>query len=148
MKKFAKTLLVILCLVHGSVFGQELKNTELTNQWTLLSETNGVKLFVKSENCQIQGAPKSFDYVFVKLENTNSQEKTVDLQLGMNFTQACIGCVANDPEALRKITIPANSSVMGDATFQRGELSYLIANHNSPSVYTFKSVQLITLKIK
>lgn len=147
MKKFAKTLLVLLCLVHGSVFGQELKKTQLTSEWTLLSETNGVKLFVKSENCQVQGAPKSFDYLFVKLENTNSTDKTVSLQLGMNFNEACVGCVENDIEALKEISVPANSSVMGDATFQRGELSYLIANHNA-TVYTFKSVKLVTLKIK
>jgi hypothetical protein len=147
MKKLAKTLLVILCLAHGSVFGQELKKSELTNDWTLLSESNGVKLFVKSENCQVQGAPKTFDYLFIKLENTNLESKKVDLQLGMNFNEMCIGCSANSTESKREIIVPANSTVMGDATLQRGELSYLIANHNA-TVYTFKSVKLVHLNIQ
>ncbi len=147
MKKIIKTLLVILCLAHGSVFGQELKKSELTNDWTLFSETNGVKLFVKSETCDVQGAPKPFEYVFIKLENTNSESKTVDLQFGMNFNQLCIGCSLSDIEAKRKIVVPANSILMGDATFKRGELSYLIANHNA-TVYTFQSVKLIHLNVQ
>lgn len=147
MKKLAKTFLVILCLVHGSVFGQELKKSELSNDWTLMSESNGVKLFVKSETCQVQGAPKQFEYLFIKLENTNSESKTIDLQLGMNFNEACIGCSTGDIESKRKVVVPANSTLMGDATFQRGELSYLIANHNA-TVYTFKSVKLVHLNIQ
>ena len=148
MIKFTKILLVFLCFVQISAFGQELKKENLTNDWKLLSEKDGVKVFVKSETCQIQGAPKPFDYAFIKLENTTSEAKTIDFQLGLNYNGTCIGCSESDSEAKRKIVIPANSILIGDATFERGELSYLIANHNSPNQLSFKSIQLIYLNVQ
>ena len=113
-----------------------------------LSEKDGIKLFLKSETCEIQGAPLPFDYTFIKLENTNSTDKVVEFQLGLSYNGSCAGCSVNDTEAKRKVILPANSIVMGDATFQRGELSYLIENKNYPNVDAFKSVQLIYLYIQ
>ncbi len=148
MIKFAKILLVILCYTPIAGFGQELKNTDLTNDWKLLSEKNGLKLFVKSETCQIQGAPKPFDYVFIKLENTNLEDKTIDFQLGVIYQEKCIGCSLEDNEAKRRLTIPANTTWIGENTFEKGELSYLITNHNGLDKSVFKSIQLIYLNIQ
>ena len=148
MIKFAKILFVMLCFTHVSAFGQELKKETLTTDWNLLSETNGIKIFLRTETCQVQGAPKPFDYAFIKLENSNSVAKTIDFQLGLNYTGTCIGCSENDSEAKRNIVIPANSVLIGDATFEKGELSYLIANHNSPAKLELKSIKLINLNIQ
>jgi hypothetical protein len=148
MIKFAKLLLVMLCLIHIPVFGQELKKAEITSDWKLLSEKDGLKLFIKSETCQIEGAPKPFDYVFIKLENSNSEDKSINFQLGVNYNQLCVGCLATENEAQRNIVIPANSTLFGDSTFERGELSYLIANHNGVYNYTFNSIRLIYLNIQ
>ena len=148
MINLTKTLLVFLCLVQLSVYGQELKKADLTSEWNLFSEKDGIKIFLRSETCDVQGAAKPFDYTFIKVENTNSEEKIVDLQLGMNYNGNCIGCSVNDIEAKRKITVPANSFLLGDCTFERGELSYLIENKNYPNAFAFKSVKLIYLNIQ
>lgn len=146
--RFTKTLLVILCFAHLSVSGQELKKEDLDSNWKLLSEQDGLQMFIRSETCQIQGAPKPFEYAFIKLTNNSSVDKTIDLQLGMNYNGDCIGCSLDDLEAKRKVFLPANASVEGDATFERGELSYLISNQNSPNPYSFKSIRVIYLKIQ
>ena len=148
MIKFTKAFLVILFLAPMFLFGQEFKKSDLTNDWKLFSENNGLKMFLRSETCKIEGAPKPFDYVFIKLENTTSEEKTIDFQLGLNYQETCVGCSTEDHEAKRNFTIPANTTWMGDNTFVRGKMSYLIQNHNGLDNKTFKSIKLIYLNIQ
>ncbi len=148
MLKIKKVIFFCFMLLGFSSFAQELKQSELSGDWRLLAEKNDVKMYVRFENCEIPGAPKPFDFIFFKLENTSNNSKQVDLQLGINYDQHCTGCNNDDLESFRRVSIPAGTTVFGDNTFTQETLNYLVKNYNGTDNYVFESITLNHFNIK
>ncbi len=148
MLKFKNLLFILAFSLTFSAFSQELKQEQLSKEWVLLTENSGVKIYVMLENCTIAGAPKSFDFVFLKFVNTNSTAKTVDLQLMVNYDKHCTGCNDENKESFRTFKIPAGATVFGDNTFKQEKMNYIIKNYNGTDDYIFQSILLNHLTIK
>ncbi|MDX2360463.1 MAG: hypothetical protein QNK23_06630 [Crocinitomicaceae bacterium] len=138
---------VLIAFLGTSAFGQtEVSASDLTSEWQLMQENNGVQFFVRRDICTVEGAPKQFDYSFANMVNTTNVDKTVVFQMAVQYDSDCYGCTAN-VESVQTITIPANSSLAGDCTFEQRDLSKLINNLNFDDGRTFESLKLIEFKV-
>jgi hypothetical protein len=119
---------------------------KINNDWTLLTVQDGVEIFIKKEKCNV-GAEKLFTYAFIKFNNTTSSSKKVEFSVEMYFDSGCIGC-GDITEHMQYIEVPASSSIEGDCSFDKSELSLLVNNPYQLDAGTLESVRLIQLKIK
>ena len=147
MLKIKKIVFLCFMLLGSSSFAQELKQSELSGDWRLLAEKNDVKMYVRFENCTVPGAPKTFDFVFFKLENTSGTSKEVNLQMGVNYDKNCTGCNDDDLESFKNISLSAGEVEYGDKTFSNN-LHYMVKNYNGTDTNVFESVSLNHFNIK
>lgn len=120
--------------------------SELKNDWKLISEKEGIELYMSASKCEIQHTDKKFDYAFLKLVNTNNVGASISFQLAQQYSDgSCQGCDAN-AETVRSIYLNANETKLGDCNFEHGNLSVLIKN---PFQNTFgielNSIELLNL---
>ena len=142
-----RLLLVFAMFASISAYAQSnVAANDLTQEWSLVSQENGVNIYIRKEFCKVGPQAKLLTYVFYKVENTSASSKDVYFQAGLKYDQECIGC--NGEEENRKaINVPANSSIECDCTFANGLLSSLITNPNYPDSRKFEAVQLSDIKI-
>jgi hypothetical protein len=140
-------LILVICIFCGiNSFAQESLNTnEITSNWNVISQSSELTMLIRKEDVKVGPLKQPLSYLFLKIENNTSNEIVKDIQLAMNFSYGCEGCESNK-ENIRRFTIAPNSSIEGDNTFQKGELSYLINNPNFGEIKTLISIELIDIK--
>ena len=142
-----KFTLVFTLLIGFTSFSQNIiKATDLNSEWTLVKDQDGIKMYVSTEGCKVGPLKKPLEYVFIKIENQNSESKDLYFQLGIHYDEGCEGCEEHN-ESQRAITLEANSTIECDCTFENGNLSYLIINPNYTDTKVFEGIELINFKI-
>ncbi|MGB0914488.1 MAG: hypothetical protein ACPGVI_00380 [Crocinitomicaceae bacterium] len=140
-------LLVFAMFASITAFAQsEVAAADLTQDWSLVNQEDGVNIYVRKEACKVGPLEKPLVYVFYKIENTNADAKNVYFQAGLKYDQECIGCNGEE-ESSKAINVLGNTSVECDNTFAKGLLSSLITNPNYPDSRVFESVMLLDIKI-
>lgn len=86
-------------------------------------------------------------YVFVKIENTTNQEKTVDFSIALDYLEGCSGC-SYDSEFRTSITLGAGETITGDCDFKSRGTSRIVANPNLEGGWTFVGVQILFIETK
>jgi len=147
-KNFGRLMLFIGALLLGNLtFAQEsLRADEIGNKWTSLTSVEGVNVSLKKEKVDV-GAPKAFTYGMLRFENTTSQDVTVEFFFELQYENGCVGC-GNVEEYRKMVTIPAGTTVEGDATFAQPELSLLINNPYQTELGAFQSLKAGQLTTK
>ena len=123
-----------------------LKANELSQDWSLLTQQDGVSLFVKRMSCELNPSQKPLDYLLVKVVNESGEEVNSNFQIGLHYDEGCRGCEQN-VETYRTVLLASNSSKECDCTFKNGELSLLIKNPNHSDDAVFESIELIDFKL-
>ena len=133
MKKI--TLLGLFFLLFSQLtFGQS--KFELTTDWKLIESKNDVNFYVKRAECKIEGLEKPLVYAFMKVENLSSTDKYLTYNFGLQYFEGCSGC-AEGYEFYYNLTVPANSVLEGDCSFNKSELTRLIYNPNLAGGWKF-----------
>lgn len=107
--KYLKFTLFILFLLALSSF----KSTG--DKWKLYTEENGVRVYTKTSNCQLN---MGFDEqrILIKIENTTSIDKLLDWDLWLWYNKTCRTCESSNGEYHRTLLLPANSSMEGECS--------------------------------
>ena len=143
-----KISLIFALFLGNSAISQEMLNTsELNQEWSLLKEKDGVKLYARAEQCKVGPLVKPLSYVLMKIVNESSEYKTIYFQLGRHYDQGCEGCEETE-ENKKALNVSASTSIECDCTFANGELSFLIKNPNYADTRIFQSLELIDLIIE
>lgn len=139
----------ILLVLSFSSIGQSenLKLKDLSNEWKLIHEENGVQFLVKSQECSFTGNKLPFVYSMLKIENSTDQSKKVTYNYVHYFQEGCDGCDANSEKTFTFEVAP-NSSIEGDCDTKFAGLSSYIDNPNFDGGWHFESVQLLFLTVE
>ena len=114
--------------------------------WELLAQDNGIEIFGKIDKCPMKGK-EPLSYAFLKVINSTEMDKNVAFSFGLKYDQGCSGCAEND-EYSNSVTIPANTTFIGDCSDPNGELIRLVFNPNLPSMWIFESIELNNFTVK
>lgn len=127
-KNFGRMMLLLAALFLGSTtFAQEtLSADEIGNTWTTYAEVSGVNVSIKTEQVDV-GAPKEFTYGMLRFENTTSNDVTLEFFFELQYENGCVAC-GNVEEYRKMVTVPAGTTIEGDASFEQPDLTLLINN--------------------
>mmetsp|Transcript_32007 Transcript_32007/g.37318 ORF Transcript_32007/g.37318 Transcript_32007/m.37318 type:complete len:152 (+) Transcript_32007:44-499(+) len=147
-KNFGRMMLLVCALFLGNMtFAQEsMRADEIGNKWTSLTSIEGVNVSLKKEKVDV-GAAKAFTYGMLRFENTTANDITLEFYFELQYENGCVGC-GNVDEYRKVITIPAGTTLEGDATFEQPELSLLINNPYTIDLGEFQSLKAGQLTIK
>lgn len=139
MKRNISTLLFCL-LWFGSkmVYSQE----ATVNQWVLISEKGGVQVFGSEGPCAIEFAENPYRYLFLKVVNINSKNKTVQLNLRVHFEEGCSGCNEANESMIYLDLLPGESKV-GTCNNPEEKLTRFIANPGFDGSWKYKFSEVI-----
>ena len=71
-----KSIITLLLVFMGSsAFSQSLTANEVNGDWTLITEQDGIKMYVQKGECQMGNIETPFTYGFLKVENTKIDDK-------------------------------------------------------------------------
>ena len=128
-------------------FGQSaLKGYELTSDWKLITQKDGVQFYVKKQECTVQGAELPYVYTLLKMVNSNATAKTVSYNYAHHFEDGCDGC-DEDSERAFKIEIPANTTLQEDCSFKLEGFSGFVSNPNHKDGSKFQAVDIKFLQV-
>ena len=146
-KKIMNRLLLVFAMFASiSAFAQgELKSADLNGTWTMIQEKDGVQVFLKQEKCDV-GATKPLTYAFIKVQNTTTESKSVEFLFETHYADRCVGC-GDEKEYIQTVNVKGNSSIEGNSTFERSELSLLINNPFQSEEDKLDFIKLIKLNI-
>ena len=132
-----------------SLFLSSLSFAQATNNsdnWELLLEDNGVTMYGKKAECQMEGSDLPGVYAFLKVTNDNPTARNINFSFGLQFEEGCSGC--NDgSEFTYLVNVPANSSVEGDCGLQTEGLSRIIDNPNLAGGWNYQSIKIFNVLI-
>jgi hypothetical protein len=144
-KKSKSVLFIFALLISMQSFSQgKLKTSQ---DWSLLKEQNGVKIFSRLSECDMIEGQKKLVYSFLKIENTTNQALSISFDHVLAFKEGCDGCVPN-PECAALINVPANSSLEADCNINGHVLSRIVANPNLLGGWSFEKTLIKNLQIK
>ncbi len=144
-KKIKNVLFVLSMLISVQSFAQQkLKTSE---DWSLLKEQNGVKIYSRLSECDMIEGKKKLVYSFLKIENTTNQALSVSFDHVLAFKEGCDGCIPN-PECTALVNVPANSSLEADCNINGHVLSRIVANPNLLGGWSFEKTIIKNLQIK
>jgi hypothetical protein len=145
-----KSLLTLIALVFIGFSAQSqvsMNAADLKTDWSLLTEKDGIKMYIKKGECQMSNDPnKPFTYGWIKVENTNSSAKYVEFHFNVLYADGCAGCDSHANE-YKTVSIPANTTLTTDCEFKTPELGLLIHNPYQLNLQEFKSLTLTDLKV-
>lgn len=141
--KFVITTMSALFLSALS-YGQINVSAELTNSWTLVKTIDQVEIYAVQQECSVTGKGQSWIYASLRIVNNSSEQKNVHFNFGLKFEEGCDGC-KSPTEASRNISIQAGQTLVGDCSFEHGELSRLIRNPNLQGGWNFQNIELNNL---
>jgi hypothetical protein len=93
------------------------------------------------------GAPKAFTYGMLRFENTTANDITIEFFFELQYENGCVGC-GNVDEYRKMVTIPAGTTLEGNASFDQAELTLLINNPYQTELGAFQSLKAGQLIIK
>jgi hypothetical protein len=144
-KKSKSVLFIFALLISLQSFSQGRLNT--SQDWSLLKEQNGVKIFSRLSECDMIEGQKKLVYSFLKIENTTNQALSISFDHVLAFKEGCDGCVPN-PECAVVLSIPGNSSLEADCNINGHILSRIVANPNLLGGWSFEKTLIKNLQIK
>lgn len=141
-----RLLFIFSLLLSFGTFAQESEiNQDQKQNWFLLIDNNGVKIYSRTVECPYEGMKPTI-YAFLKIENTNATEKMVHFNFGLQYTETCSGCDENS-EFAQRILIPANSAVTGNCS-KPNYLGRIVRNLNNPVAgWNFENVTINYLTV-
>ncbi|MCR9171720.1 MAG: hypothetical protein NXI10_04460 [bacterium] len=147
-KNFGRMMLLLCALFLGNMtFAQEsMRADEIGNKWASYTTLEGLNVSLKKEKVDV-GAPDAFTYGMLRFENTTSNDITVEFFFELQYENGCVGC-GNVEEYRKVVTIPAGSTLEGDASFEQPELTFLINNPYTTDLGAFQSLKAGQLIIK
>lgn len=143
---FNKQLLTIFysILLSSSLFGQ---NKSQETDWRVIKEDDGIIFYAQRQECAIIEGQKPLHYTFLKIENTTPETKNLRFSFGLQYTEGCSGCDEFE-ENLIELSVPANTILTGDCTFELVKLSRLIYNPNLAGGWKFEKEVITNLSVK
>jgi hypothetical protein len=118
---------ILLTLLLGLFFFARPSSAQSTDDWTLQSEKNGVKLYFRTASCGEK------NMLFLKLENTNSAAKHVNYHVIVESEGH------NMPLLPQTIELPAAETKSGSCDGERG-LATDIRNISNPRLVVVLAV--------
>ena len=111
-----------------SLYAQKetLSENILIKDWSLIEESDGIKIYVKKDLCKVGPQEKALKYLFYKIENTTSTNKNIYFLTALRFDSN----MSINEENKKSVFVSKNSSVECDCSFSNGTLSSLITNPN------------------
>ena len=105
-----KIAFVFALFIGFTSFSQDvIKPSEISSEWTLVKEQDGIKMYISTEGCKVGPLEKPLEYIFIKIENLNSESKNLYFQFGLHYDEGCEGCEEHK-ESERAINIAAKAS--------------------------------------
>lgn len=144
------TFILSLFFSSSAVAQVELKAEQLSPEWTLMAEQNGVEFYVRQQGCPFEGSRtgKDADLALIKVVNTNNQTVQITFQVAKLYTEGCDDCEKTE-ESVKVIAVEGQTVVEGDCSFKNGQLIETISNPNiSNSSRTFEGLRLMEFKVK
>jgi hypothetical protein len=147
-KNFGRIVLLLCALFLGNMtFAQDsMRADEIGNNWTPFNTIEGVNVSLKKEKVDV-GAPDAFTYGMLRFENTTSNDITIEFLFELQYENGCVGC-GNVEEYRKVVTIPADATLEGDASFALPELTLLINNPYTTDLGAFQSLKTVQFNIK
>ena len=147
MKKTIITPLLIIFTMFFSIslYAQKeiLSEDILIKNWSLIEESDGIKIYIKKDLCKVGPQEKALKYLFYKIENTTSTNKNIFFSAALIFDSN----MSNNEENKKSVFVSKNTSVECDCSFSNSTLSSLIKNPNYPDSREFEAVKLLDIKI-
>ncbi len=140
-------LLTVFVLISVHSFGQTYTRAELTPEWQLISQQDGVKIYVKEQHCDLNKNGKPVVFSMLRLVNETSDKKSITYNYIHQYDQGCEGCNEN-PERVFNFELESNSQIEEDCRISHAGLSLTIHNPNVTSTWKFESVSINILSIK
>jgi hypothetical protein len=135
----------LFLMSSGFFMAQSLGN--LTYEWKLVQETDGVQFFAKYQECKMsEQSPKPFDIAFLKIVNNTNKDVQVAYNFVTEYTEGCNGCDGGDETHFTQ-TIPANGSIEDDCNFTQQGMAHSVRNQNFKGGWNFEKVSITNVKI-
>ena len=136
-------------MLSNSLVAQEnFDATNLTSEWKVLKESNGLTFYVQKMACSQMYSKKDLIYVALKVENNTDQAIQIDYNFSLIYDETCSGCEV-DGENRHSLTIPANSSIEGDCSNQGIGLDRIIENPNlATKGWELKGIDIKNINLK
>ncbi len=116
MKKTIKVLFVILVVAISTGF----VSSSNQSTWELYKELNGVKIYTKKSNCQLQYTNKSNQYLLFKYVNTSNKNLRVSGRVDAYYNNICRSCNLDSPNEYEfSIDLQAGQSQEGNCSDER-----------------------------
>jgi hypothetical protein len=148
-RNFSKlcSLITALLFVSAHSFGQTYNKADLTSEWQLISQQNGVEIFIKEQPCDLNKNGKPVIFSMLKIVNNTSDKKSITYNYIHQYDQGCDGCDEN-PERVFTIELEGNTQIEEDCSISNAGLSLTIHNPNVTSTWKFESVAINILSLK
>lgn len=140
-------LLTAVLFISTQSYGQTYNKAGLTSEWQLISQQNGVEIFVKEQLCDLNKNGKPVVFSMLRVVNNTTDKKSITYNYIHQYDQGCDGCNEN-PERIFTVELEGNSQIEEDCSISNAGLSLTIHNPNVTSTWKFESVSINILSIK
>lgn len=141
------TLFSALLIAQVSSAQTQINASELSTEFVQIEEQDGLIFSVSRQECVVIEGQKPVVFLFVQVENTTNEEKTVDFNIALQYAEACSGCEYGS-EHRSSITIGAGETVTGDCSFESKGTSRVIYNPNYKGGWKFEGVKIMFIETK
>lgn len=147
--KFLKALGLFTAFLFISIqsFGQTVAKADLSREWQIITQQDGIDIYVKEEHCDLNNNGKPVIFSMIKVVNTTNEKKSITYNYIQQFDQGCEGCNEN-PERIFTIDLEGNSEIEEDCAIKHAGLSLIIKSPYVTSSWKFESVSIKILSIK
>lgn len=139
-------LLTAFLFVGMSSFGQTVAKTDLTSEWQIIAQQDGVNIFVKEAHCDMNNNGKPIVFSMIKLENTTNEKKSITYNYIHQYDQGCDGC-GEGSEKIYTINLEGNSQMEDDCSIKFNGLSSIIKSPYITTSWKFESVSINILSV-
>ncbi|MGB0933914.1 MAG: hypothetical protein ACPGU5_06500 [Lishizhenia sp.] len=151
MKKITKIhSFFILCflLISTQVISQNnIEYNNVSQDWSLIANNNGVNIYVMKTTCKLDEKFKPSTWLFYKLENTTTENKSVEFTPIYTYQEGCVNC-DNNTEYSLEFQLEANETLNGDCGFADRNLTFCIHNPNLSGGWKLLDIELSQLTVK
>ncbi|MEJ6583766.1 MAG: hypothetical protein QNL61_07260 [Crocinitomicaceae bacterium] len=140
-------LFTTMLFVSLKVSAQTYSKSELTSEWQIIAQEDGVEIYTKEVHCDLNKNGKPVIFSMLKVLNTTESKKSITYNYIHQYDQGCDGCDEN-PERIFTIELEANSNIEEDCAIKYAGLALSMYNPNLTSSWKFESVSVKILSIK
>lgn len=139
---------ILVVMITTSLTAQvELNADDLSADWQLINETNGVKIYFSKQECQMGSVEQPFIYGFLKVVNTTGNEISLNYRYNLQYEDGCVGCGDSDEYDMYQ-RLSAGETLEGDCSFKNDQLVLLLKNPLQYMYTELKSVEIINIKVE